>query len=218
MRQSAPSPPSDGAWRTPPPVFLTPPLLFPALLRGRTRGPHSRRGQRGAERCRGGGCRSAPLFGPRAAAPVPVGGGERGALRRRLLGQHRGLLRPAMQREGLSTRRQQPTDAESSAATAAAAGCEQPEANAATVAFTLTPAMIARIFEKYPRVQRSFLDNVPHNLSEGAFWHRYFRSQAKREARLRASEARPRPNPPPPPPTPPPPPPPTARPALPAAT
>ncbi|EOD38071.1 hypothetical protein EMIHUDRAFT_448976 [Emiliania huxleyi CCMP1516] len=73
--------------------------------------------------------------------------------------QRRGLLRAAMQREGLSTRRQQPTDAESSAATAAAAGCEQPEANAATVAFTLTPAMIARIFEKYPRVQRSFLDN-----------------------------------------------------------
>jgi len=40
MRQSAPSPPSDGAWRTPPPVFLnTTPSLSCAPPRSHSRGP-----------------------------------------------------------------------------------------------------------------------------------------------------------------------------------
>jgi hypothetical protein len=51
---------------------------------------------------------------------------------------------------------------------------------AGRVAFTLTPGMMARIFAQYPGVHRSFLDNVPHNVSEFDFWHRYFRAQVGR--------------------------------------
>ena len=49
--------------------------------------------------------------------------------------------------------------------------------------FKLNAEGIQQIFAEQPHVHKAFLDNVPHNLTEAAFWDRYF----KNEFRMRVS-------------------------------
>ena len=53
------------------------------------------------------------------------------------------------------------------------------------VTFKLNAEGIQQIFAEQPHVHRAFLDNVPHNLTEAAFWDRYF----KNEFRMRVSHS-----------------------------
>ncbi|KFM26143.1 putative RNA polymerase II transcription factor B subunit 1-1 [Auxenochlorella protothecoides] len=54
-----------------------------------------------------------------------------------------------------------------------------------TVHFSLTPEIIAQIFNERPEVHRAFLAKVPHELNEKEFWTVYFKEQYKRLARRR---------------------------------
>ena len=51
------------------------------------------------------------------------------------------------------------------------------------VTFKLNAEGIQQIFAEQPHVHKAYLDNVPHNLTEAAFWDRYF----KNEFRMRVS-------------------------------
>ena len=43
----------------------------------------------------------------------------------------------------------------------------------------LTPELIHQTFAEKPWVRRAFVAQVPHNLTEKAFWTKYLRQQAR---------------------------------------
>ncbi len=57
------------------------------------------------------------------------------------------------------------------------------------VHYKLTPALIHRIFVKYPAVQKAYEAYVPHKMSEHNFWRKYFKSKhASKKAKLTADD------------------------------
>ena len=89
--------------------------------------------------------------------------------------QRRGAVHHGQQREGFSSQRLE--DSSSAAATAPV-----PSSGSSKVSITLTNRMIQQIFNDEPKVYRAFIENVPHKITASDFWHRYFRSKARKEA------------------------------------
>eukprot|EP00891_Asterochloris_glomerata_P004764 jgi/Astpho2/4764/Aster-x0212 len=57
------------------------------------------------------------------------------------------------------------------------------------VTFKLNAEGIQQIFAEQPHVHKAFLDNVPHNLTEAAFWDRYFKNEFRMRALRRKAKA-----------------------------
>ncbi len=102
------------------------------------------------------------------------------------------------QEEGFSSERIDLTRDGAAAAAPAAAATAGPSGTAfgatahasGEVSITLTPRMIQEILTSEPAVRRSYLDNVPHAVSEKDFWTRYFRSKARKAMQQKVREGK----------------------------